>query len=136
MIWPASRLEVAQMVAGPSAGLDPATRSAETAVSDHAIRTWCAALDDDNPVCRGQTAARDAGYGGVIAPPAMLHESFPEDDGDRFKIRLRCRARRTPVERLGAVTGADGGRPGGSGVKYIVRPVICVTLSKPTHRAT
>ena len=51
---------------------DPATRSAEIAVSDHAIRTWCAALGDDNPVYRNQTAAVAAGHDGVIAPPAML----------------------------------------------------------------
>ncbi|TCN42442.1 MaoC dehydratase-like protein [Rhodococcus sp. SMB37] len=51
---------------------DPVTRSAEIVVSDHAIRTWCAALGEDNPVYRDEDAAVEAGHGGVLAPPAML----------------------------------------------------------------
>lgn len=50
----------------------PAHRASEVPVSEHAIRAWCAALGEDNPIYRDEQAALDAGLDGVIAPPALL----------------------------------------------------------------
>jgi acyl dehydratase len=46
---------------------------ARDAVSASAIRTWCDAMGERNPVYLDATAARAAGHDDVIAPPAMLH---------------------------------------------------------------
>lgn len=64
----------------PSAGLvdalaglgGPIVRTAEVAVSEQAIRTWCAAIGEDNPIYRDAEAAARAGHGGVFAPPPLL----------------------------------------------------------------
>lgn len=53
-------------------GLDGGQRSAEVPVSEHAIRTWCAALGETNPLYLEEAAAHRAGYPTVLAPPAML----------------------------------------------------------------
>jgi len=50
----------------------PLERSAEVPVSEHAIRTWCAAVGDRNPLYLDREAARRAGHPAVVAPPAML----------------------------------------------------------------
>lgn len=50
----------------------PLERSAEVPVSEHAIRTWCAAVGERNPLYLDLEAARRAGHPAVIAPPAML----------------------------------------------------------------
>jgi len=50
----------------------PLERSAEVPVSEHAIRTWCAAVGERNPLHLDPAAARRAGYPAVVAPPAML----------------------------------------------------------------
>lgn len=50
----------------------PAGRNSEVPVSEHAIRAWCAALGEDNPIYRDEQAALDAGLDGIIAPPALL----------------------------------------------------------------
>ena len=55
----------------PGAG-SPLVREAEVEVSEHAIRTWCSAIGEDNPVYHDPAAARQAGLPGVIAPPVML----------------------------------------------------------------
>ncbi|MBW0100991.1 MaoC family dehydratase N-terminal domain-containing protein [Pseudonocardia sp. KRD291] len=55
-----------------AATLDGGQRSAEVPVSEYAIRTWCAALDETNPLYLDEAAARRAGYPTVLAPPAML----------------------------------------------------------------
>lgn len=36
------------------------------------IRRWCEAMGEENPVYFDEQAARDAGFGGVACPPAML----------------------------------------------------------------
>jgi len=46
---------------------------ARDAVTASAIRTWCDAMGERNPVYLDPAAARAAGHGDVIAPPAMLH---------------------------------------------------------------
>jgi acyl dehydratase len=50
----------------------PLERSAEVPVSEHAIRTWCAAIGERNLLYLDREAARRAGYPAVVAPPAML----------------------------------------------------------------
>src|SRR6202012_4556983 len=50
----------------------PLERSAEVPVSEHAIRTWCAAVGECNPLYLDREAARRAGHPAVVAPPAML----------------------------------------------------------------
>jgi acyl dehydratase len=47
-------------------------REAEVEVSEHAIRKWCAAVGEEDPVHHDPAAARQAGLPGVIAPPVML----------------------------------------------------------------
>jgi acyl dehydratase len=47
-------------------------REAELEVSEHAIRTWCSAIGEDDPLHHDPAAARQAGLPGVIAPPVML----------------------------------------------------------------
>ncbi len=47
-------------------------RHAEVPVSEHAIRVWCNAIGDANPVYRDASAARAVGLPGVVAPNAML----------------------------------------------------------------
>lgn len=49
---------------GPYKGWDPVNRPM--------IRHWCEALGDENPVYGNETAAREAGFDGVVAPPTML----------------------------------------------------------------
>jgi acyl dehydratase len=46
---------------------------ARDAVTGSAIRSWCDAMGERNPVYLDADAARAAGYADVIAPPAMLH---------------------------------------------------------------
>ena len=36
------------------------------------IRHWCEVLGDSNPIYTDSQAARNAGFSGVVAPPAML----------------------------------------------------------------
>jgi crotonobetainyl-CoA:carnitine CoA-transferase CaiB-like acyl-CoA transferase/acyl dehydratase len=48
------------------------TRHAQVPVSDFAIRFWCGAVGDRNPIYVDAAAARTAGYEGIIAPPAMM----------------------------------------------------------------
>jgi len=50
----------------------PLERTAEVPVSEHAIRTWCAAIGERNLLYLDREAARRAGYPAVVAPPAML----------------------------------------------------------------
>jgi acyl dehydratase len=47
-------------------------RPAELPVSEHAIRVWCAAVGETNPIYHDDAAARQAAYSGVVAPGAML----------------------------------------------------------------
>ena len=63
--------ELTQRLAG-FVGRLGAPRVAPDPVNAAMIRHWCAALGDRNPVYRDDAAARAAGHGGVIAPPAML----------------------------------------------------------------
>jgi acyl dehydratase len=53
-------------------GLTGADRTAEVPVSEHAIRTWCAAVGEAHPLHLDADAARRAGYPDVVAPHAML----------------------------------------------------------------
>jgi acyl dehydratase len=46
---------------------------ARDAVTGSAIRSWCDAMGERNPVYLDASVARAAGYADVIAPPAMLH---------------------------------------------------------------
>ena len=50
----------------------PLERRAEVPISEHAIRTWCAAVGERNPLYLDREAARRAGHPDVVAPPAML----------------------------------------------------------------
>lgn len=49
---------------GPYGSWDPVNRPM--------IRHWCEALGDSNPIYCDETAARAAGFGGIVAPPTML----------------------------------------------------------------
>lgn len=42
-------------------------------VNTWAVRRWCDALGDANPVYLDEDAARAAGFDGIVAPPATLH---------------------------------------------------------------
>jgi acyl dehydratase len=53
-------------------GVTGGTRTAEVPVSEHAIRTWCAALGETNPLYLDPAAAQAAGHPAIVAPPAML----------------------------------------------------------------
>jgi hypothetical protein len=64
-------------------GLDGGQRVAEVPVSEHAIRTWCAALGETNPLYLDGATARRAGYPAVLAPPAML-QTWTMPITDRF----------------------------------------------------
>lgn len=64
---------------------NPATRDAEIAVSDHAIRMWCSAVGEDDPVHVDIEAARGAGYDDVVAPEAML-QTWTMPIGDAAKL--------------------------------------------------
>ena len=46
---------------------------APDAVNAAMIRHWCAAIGDRNPVYTNDQLAAQSVYGGIIAPPAMLH---------------------------------------------------------------
>jgi acyl dehydratase len=46
---------------------------ARDAVTTSAIRTWCDAMGERNPVYLDRDAALAAGHADVVAPPAMLH---------------------------------------------------------------
>jgi acyl dehydratase len=46
---------------------------ARDAVTASAIRTWCDAMGERNPVYLDPTAARAAGHRELVAPPGMLH---------------------------------------------------------------
>lgn len=78
-------------------GLDGGVRTAEVPVSEHAIRTWCAALGETNPLHLNAAAARRAGYPAVLAPPAMLQTwTMPITDRSAhptLHARVRGRAR-------------------------------------------
>ncbi len=66
------------------------------AVNGPMIRHWCEALGDDNPVYHDASAARAAGFDGVVAPPTMLQawtmrgyrEQRPpgSDNSDPFEV--------------------------------------------------
>ncbi|MDT7578269.1 MAG: 3-oxo-4,17-pregnadiene-20-carboxyl-CoA hydratase alpha subunit, partial [Pseudonocardiales bacterium] len=92
---------------GPDA---PLARSAEVPVSEHAIRTWCAAVGERNPIHYDDAAARRAGYPGVVAPPAML-QTWTMPIGERSRAErptLHARVRRLAQEAgLGAVVATD-----------------------------
>jgi len=45
---------------------------ARNAVSESAIRQWCDAMLDENPVYLDPEAAKESRFGGLVAPPAML----------------------------------------------------------------
>ncbi|TXS95346.1 DNA-binding protein [Parahaliea maris] len=49
---------------GPYKSWDP--------VNPAMIRHWCEALGDSNPIYTDASAARDAGFNGLVAPPTML----------------------------------------------------------------
>jgi acyl dehydratase len=92
---------------GPDA---PLTRSAEIPVSEHAIRMWCAAVGEHNPIHHDDAAARRAGYPGVIAPPAMLQTwTMPIGEHSRAeRPTLHARVRRLAWKAgLGAVVATD-----------------------------
>jgi hypothetical protein len=50
----------------------PLVRHAELPVNEHAIRVWCAAVGETNPIYHDDAAARQAAYSGVVARGAML----------------------------------------------------------------
>lgn len=52
--------------------VEPVIRAAEVPVSEQAIRTWCAAIGEDNALYRDAEAAARAGHGGVFAPLPLL----------------------------------------------------------------
>jgi uncharacterized OB-fold protein len=51
---------------------ESAARPARDAVNQPMINNWVEALGDANPVYVSDAAAREAGPGGVVAPPAMI----------------------------------------------------------------
>jgi uncharacterized OB-fold protein len=51
---------------------ESAPRAARDPINQAMINNWVEALGDDNPIYVSDEAARAAGYGGVVAPPAML----------------------------------------------------------------
>ncbi|MBS0366312.1 MAG: MaoC family dehydratase N-terminal domain-containing protein [Proteobacteria bacterium] len=59
-----ARAFVGKPAATPVAARDP--------VNLPAIRRWCDAMGDRNPVYQDAAAARAAGFDGIVAPPAML----------------------------------------------------------------
>ena len=78
----------------------PLERSAEVPVSEHAIRTWCAAVGERNPLYLDHETARRAGHPAVVAPPAMLQTwtmpiagPFGRPDAARSGSRRRARLR-------------------------------------------
>lgn len=83
------------------AGLSrPIVRTAEVAVSEQAIRTWCAAIGEDNPMYRDAEAATRAGHGGVFAPPPLLQTStipISQDLAERSPT-LHARVRRAAAD--------------------------------------
>ena len=46
---------------------------ARDAVSEAAIRQWCDAMLDSNPVYLDPVAAQESVFGGLVAPPTLLH---------------------------------------------------------------
>ena len=69
--------------AGPGAPL-----AARDPVNLPMINNWVEAMQDANPVYTDESAAREAGFDGLVAPPAMtmvwtmigLHAKRPTDD--------------------------------------------------------
>lgn len=49
-----------------------APKTARDPVNQPMIRRWCEAMGDANPLYHDAQAARAAGFGGIVAPPAML----------------------------------------------------------------
>jgi uncharacterized OB-fold protein/acyl dehydratase len=72
----------------PKPGRDP--------VNQPMINNWVEALGDTNPIYLDESAARAAGHGGIVAPPAMiqvwtmggLHGQRAEDDPLGLMLRL------------------------------------------------
>jgi acyl dehydratase len=82
----------------------PLGRTAEVPVSEHAIRTWCAAVGEVNPLHHSTDAART----GITAPPAML-QTWTMPIGDRAtnpSLHARVRAA-TRQAGLSAVVATD-----------------------------
>lgn len=106
---PAKALSSAAECLESLVGRPPHQRSvARDAVTASAIRTWCDAMGERNPVYLDHSSARAAGHDDLIAPPAMLHvwtmpglepgrplTSGPARDGDLDEIA------RAELSRLG-----------------------------------
>jgi acyl dehydratase len=102
--------DLAARLAGLPGPAAPLTRVAEVPVSEHAIRTWCAAVGEEDPVHLDREAARRAGYPDVVAPPALL-QTWTMPIGARARAvaptlhsRVRAAAREAG---LGAVVATD-----------------------------
>ena len=61
-------------------------------VNQAMIRHWIDAMGDENPVYVDETAARDSGFPGVVAPPTMLQawvmRSYLSQKGGEWKAPL------------------------------------------------
>lgn len=62
-------LEAARAWVGKTAG---ALATARDPVNLPAIRRWCDAMGETNPIYLDEAAAKAAGFPGIVAPPAML----------------------------------------------------------------
>ena len=49
-----------------------APRIAPDPVNAAMIRHWCEAMGDENPIYTDESAAKAAGYDGIVAPPTMM----------------------------------------------------------------
>ena len=64
-------------------------------VSEASVRFWCGVMGDHNPAYLDEAAAIEAGHGGVIAPPVMIHGYTlptllsPEIDSPSKRLRER-----------------------------------------------
>ncbi len=78
-------------------------RVADDAVSAPMIRHWCQAMGDVNPVYTDPASAAGNGFGGLVAPPAML-QSWTHHDR-RFPV---AGAADNAEEQLAALLTAEG----------------------------
>ncbi|MFR9807147.1 MaoC/PaaZ C-terminal domain-containing protein [Pseudonocardia sp. RS010] len=80
-------------------GMTGGERVAEVPVSEHAIRTWCAAIGETDPRCFGPDA---------VAPPAMLQTWTMPISGRENRPTLHARVRTAAREAgLGAVVATN-----------------------------
>lgn len=64
--------EIQEAVAAITAAGDPAPRVGRDPVNRSMINNWVEAIGDRNPIYVDEDAARAAGHGGLVAPPAMI----------------------------------------------------------------